>query len=215
MEMKKGEIAMLILSVFLVLNIAASFLVPGYRAHLAKGMQEQFFSSSQSDSAPAPQPMDTVVCSGTQDPLAHTSTGIFDGSGSASAPLEKVKTLNDYAPNFGADLTTLRYSASGAEIFGIKRQDPILIEMFESEIIPSRIVLFSETYQSMKKFFSLQKQKTFAVKEVNNFFEKSFYLNSIKNDDMIRFVTQIGEHAVGFEVSSYWYPYLKAHLNKK
>lgn len=55
----------------------------------------------------------------------------------------------------------------------------------------------------------------YEINETDQFFGFTFFLNPIKKDKTIRFVTSIEGKAVGIEVTKSYYPALKKILLKK
>jgi len=73
-----------------------------------------------------------------------------------------------------------------------------------------KIYIFNDSYDEIKKLFKLNSK--FSVNESDNFFWFSFYLNPLKKDLKIRFVTQIEWKAVWFDLYKNNYELLKENL---
>lgn len=78
-----------------------------------------------------------------------------------------------------------------------------------------RVYVFADSYATLLSQFRLV-TNTYTVKEVDTFFEKSFFLNTVKKTDgVIRFVFLEKSWVYGFEVPKNQYPKLKSYLLSK
>jgi len=76
-----------------------------------------------------------------------------------------------------------------------------------------KVYAFDNDYDYLKANFKLL-ENMYKINETDTFFGYTFFLNSLKNDGMIRFVTRVDGRSVGVEISKKWYKELKKILIK-
>ncbi|MBP8017026.1 hypothetical protein KAZ01_03370 [Candidatus Gracilibacteria bacterium] len=99
-------------------------------------------------------------------------------------------------------------------IFGLKKEKAftgvIYTTFFDTKNKLKIYIIDLEYNETLSRFMSLD--KTFETNETNNFFGYTFYLNPIKKDTKIRFITLLEGKTIGFEIDKNKYENLKKLL---
>ena len=76
-----------------------------------------------------------------------------------------------------------------------------------------KVYVFDGSYPSIKAAFHLNEPE-YVVNETDTFFTFTFFLNPIKRDTNVRFITSIESKTVGIEAPKTAYPLIKKLLTK-
>jgi hypothetical protein len=76
-----------------------------------------------------------------------------------------------------------------------------------------KVYVFEDSYENVKANFHLNEPE-YVLNEVNTFFKKSFFLNPMKKDTTIRFITSVEWKTIGIEIPKSAYPLIKKLLTK-
>ena len=76
-----------------------------------------------------------------------------------------------------------------------------------------KVYAFDENYDTMLSNMKLT-STVYGINETDQFFGYTFFLNPVKKDNIIRFMTSLEGHAIGIETTKSYYPTLKKMLLK-
>lgn len=230
-------IFLVIVTVFLT-NAAVSFVSPGYRTilHDAKvrltGEQaetekqnatdkrlvdsldriDQSIQSLSSTGNTVVTPTPVVVASGTTLSGATVPVAPTPVVASPPAPVEPdVSVSGMFLAKIMPEITLKKIDNSG--IFNIFIFNKIEYTSYQDEKKRIKVYAFAPNYDTMLANLKLT-SSVYAINETDQFFGYTFFLNPVKKDDTIRFVTSLEGHAIGVEVSKKYYPTLKKMLLK-
>ena len=91
--------------------------------------------------------------------------------------------------------------------------DTIEYMTYEDKAKKMKVYAFDNEYDYLKTNFKLL-ENMYKVNETDTFFGYTFFLNPIKDDGIVRFVTKVDGRSVGVEISKRWYKALKKLLVK-
>ena len=98
-------------------------------------------------------------------------------------------------------------------IFNIFIFDKIRYTTYQDEKKHLKVYAFDPGYDTILANLKLT-SAVYTINETDQFFGYTFFLNNIRKDDIIRFVTTLEGHAIGVEIPKRYYPALKKMLLK-